>query len=71
MVVKKAVIGIHEVYIVTGAPYDVHGDCQLISNVGVMEDTFNMSHRYPDHPYLYEYLRCAALCSTTALHLSE
>lgn len=36
MVVKKAVIGIHEVYIVTGAPYDVHGDFQLISNVGVM-----------------------------------
>uniref|UniRef100_A0A0A9YX23 Cation-transporting ATPase pma1 n=1 Tax=Lygus hesperus TaxID=30085 RepID=A0A0A9YX23_LYGHE len=76
MVVKKAVIGVDEIYLVTGAPYDVHGDFQLTTSGSpasscIANEPLNMSHLYPDHPYIYEYLRCAALCSTTILHLSE
>lgn len=71
MVVKKALIGVDEVFIVTGAPYDVHGLFVPILESGVEGEGFEMGSRYPNHPHLFEFLRCAALCSTTILHISE
>lgn len=111
MVVERAVMG-REVFVVTGAPYDMHGDfipqaddesthscsnsygCAAASWSGEVHPTtttttdapdgrapaplthpssepFHMSHRYEQHAYLFEFLRCAALCSSTVLQVSE
>lgn len=71
MVVKKALIGVDEMYTVTGAPYDVHGLFVPILDSGVEGEGFEMATRYLENRYMYEFLRASALCSTTILRPSE
>lgn len=71
MVVKKAVVGPSEIYVVTGAPYDVYGTFLPLSAAGVEGEQVDIEHMYDDNKHLYEYMRCSALCSTTELHESE
>ncbi|KAK7196766.1 calcium motive p-type ATPase [Novymonas esmeraldas] len=70
MVVKKAVMGIDDVYSVGGAPYDTHGDFFPAMRNGHDQQPVSMSHRH-DTRYIYQFLKCAALCSTTILRVSE
>ncbi|EPY22984.1 calcium motive p-type ATPase [Strigomonas culicis] len=71
MVVKKAVIGVEEVYAVHGAPYESHGEFVRVEESGALGEGFNMAHRFPEHRHLFEFLRACALCSTTVLHVSD
>lgn len=70
MVVKKAVMGVDDIYSVGGAPYEIHGDFFPSIHNGVEQPPVNMAHKH-DERYIYEFLRCSALCSTTVLHISE
>lgn len=70
MVVKKAVIGIDDVYSVGGAPYDTHGDFFPAMRNGQEQQPVSMTHQQ-EVRYIYQFLKCAALCSTTVLHVSE
>ncbi|GET92721.1 calcium motive p-type ATPase, putative [Leishmania tarentolae] len=70
MVVKKAVIAIDNAYSVGGAPYDAHGDFFPAMRNGHDQDPVIMAHQQ-DVRYIYQFFKCAALCSTTVLHLSE
>lgn len=70
MVVKKAVMGTDDIYSVGGAPYDTHGDFFPAFQLGREQEPVNMAHRQ-DVRHVYQFLRCAALCSTTVLHVSE
>ncbi|CCW62060.1 unnamed protein product [Phytomonas sp. EM1] len=71
MVVKKVLIGSNETYLVTGAPYDVHGMFVPINEYGVEEEALEIRHKYPDCPHIYEFFRCCALCSSTILRISD
>ncbi|KAH9601905.1 hypothetical protein LSM04_009509 [Trypanosoma melophagium] len=68
MVVQKAVIGISDEVVVTGAPYDRHGFFVRESNT---EEQINIKETYNKNKILYEFMRCAALCSSTSLHVDE
>ncbi|KPI88812.1 putative Calcium motive p-type ATPase [Leptomonas seymouri] len=70
MVVKKAVIGVDDIYSVGGAPYDTYGEFFPPMKDGVNPPPVTMSTKL-DIPYIYEFMKCCALCSTTALHISE
>ncbi|KAG5492621.1 hypothetical protein JKF63_01200 [Porcisia hertigi] len=70
MVVKKAVMGLEDVYSVGGAPYDTHGEFFPTMQNGHEQPSVNMN-QYHDVRHVYEFLKCAALCSTAALHISE
>ncbi|CAJ1034705.1 Cation transporter/ATPase, N-terminus/E1-E2 ATPase/haloacid dehalogenase-like hydrolase/Cation transport ATPase (P-type)/Cation transporting ATPase, C-terminus, putative [Leishmania lindenbergi] len=70
MVVKKAVIGLDDVYSVGGAPYEIHGDFFPAMRNGQEQKPVSMAHKQ-EVRYIYEFLKCAALCSTTILHISE
>lgn len=71
MVAKRTVIGLHQNFLVTGSPYDLYGDFIPVTDVGVEGDRVSMRNYYPDNKHIYEYLKCAALCGSTVLHLSE
>ncbi|EAN96035.1 calcium motive p-type ATPase, putative [Trypanosoma cruzi] len=64
MVVKKAVIGMNEELIVTGAPYERHG---LFLDRDY--EQMDLVQAYRTNKLLYEFMRCAALCSTTVLQV--
>ncbi|ORC92341.1 calcium motive p-type ATPase [Trypanosoma theileri] len=68
MVVKKAVIGISDEFVVTGAPYDRHGFFVRESN---SDEHVNLKESYNTNKAVYEFMRCAALCSSTTLHIDE
>lgn len=70
MVVKKAVIGVDDVYSVGGAPYETYGEFFPAMKAGVNPPPVQMSSKL-DQPYIYEFIKCSALCSTTVLHISE
>ncbi|KAG5492077.1 hypothetical protein GH5_00981 [Leishmania sp. Ghana 2012 LV757] len=70
MVVKKAVMGTSDVYSVGGAPYDTYGDFFPAMRSGRDQQPLNMAQHH-EVRYIYQFLKCAALCSTTVLHVSE
>ncbi|KAG5466785.1 hypothetical protein LSCM1_00962 [Leishmania martiniquensis] len=70
MVVKKAVMGTDDVYSVGGAPYDTYADFFPAMGSGRDQQPLNMAQHH-DIRYIYQFLKCAALCSTTVLHVSE
>ncbi|KAG8347679.1 hypothetical protein TRVL_01494 [Trypanosoma vivax] len=67
MVVKKVLVGINEEFIVTGAPYERYGTFVR----GEQSEHVNMMEEYEKNKLLYEFMRCAALCSTTSLHVDS
>lgn len=64
MVVKKALIGIDNELVVTGAPHERYGT--FIREEG--EEHVNMLEVYETNKLAVQFMRCAALCSTTVLH---
>lgn len=70
MVVKKAVIGVDDIFSVGGAPYETYGDFFPAMQQGVSPAPLQMSTKL-EMPYIYEFMKCSALCSTTVLHISE
>lgn len=71
MVVKRTIMGLNQGFLVTGAPYDVYGDFIPVSDVGVQGERIAMKNYYPSNSHIYEYLKCASLCGSTVLHISE
>ncbi|RNF13775.1 sodium transport atpase [Trypanosoma conorhini] len=67
MVVKKALIGTNEELFVTGAPYERYGAFLR----GDQEEQVHLTGAYATNKLLYEFMRCAALCSTTVLQVDE
>eukprot|EP00796_Vickermania_ingenoplastis_P005278 gene5278-3783_t len=71
MVVKRTIMGLNQGFLVTGAPYDVYGDFIPVTDVGVEGERISMKNYYPDNKHIYEYLKCASLCGSTVLYISE
>ncbi|KEG08570.1 calcium motive p-type ATPase [Trypanosoma grayi] len=68
MVVKKAIIGTDDELTVTGAPYDRYGS---FVRDGEHAEQIDVVAAYANNKLLYEFMRSAALCSTTSLHVDE
>lgn len=71
MVVKETVMGLGQSFLVTGAPYDVYGDFIPIDSARVEGERISLKAYYPKYKHMYEYLKCAALCGSTELHVSD
>lgn len=71
MVAKRTIMGLNQSFIITGSPYDVYGDFIPVTDVGLEGERISMKNYYPANKHIYEYLKCAALCGSTVLQLSE
>lgn len=70
MVTKRTIMGLNQNFLVTGAPYDVHGDFIPVAG-GEEGERIAMKNYFPTNKHIYEYLKCAALCGSTVLRLSD